>query len=202
MQNITFDLASLHVHGGAFFDYLGLRKRFFVDELKWDIPHNEKYEMDQYDNPLAHYSLVLRNGKVVGGARTMPTTSCWGKYTYMLRDAYDGKLEDIPSGVMPDDIDSPFVWECTRLVVSDDLTSQIERSNCLSLIVNGLVNVAAENGASQLMSLSPLPLMRALRQLGYSASRLGEPYDNPGDGRRYAVLQMPVIRPSDLLAAE
>lgn len=28
MKNITFDLSRLHLHGSAFFDYLGLRKRF------------------------------------------------------------------------------------------------------------------------------------------------------------------------------
>lgn len=202
MRNITFDLATLHEHGGAFFDYLSLRKKFFVDTLEWDIPHNDRYEMDQYDNPLAHYSLVLRNGRVVGGARTMPTTSHWGSHTYMLRDALEGKLEDIPAKVMPTRIESNGVWECTRLVVSDDLTSQVERSQCLSLIVDGLVEVAAKNGASQLVSLSPLPLMRALRQLGYAASRLGEPYQNDGDGRRYAVLQMPAVRASHMIAAE
>lgn len=202
MRNITFDLATLHEHGGAFFDYLALRKQFFVDTLKWDIPHNDRYEMDQYDNPLAYYSLVLRNGRVIGGARTMPTSSHWGKHTYMLRDALDGKLEDIPPEVMPSRIESKSVWECTRLVISDDLASHVERSHCLSLIVDGLVEVAARNGAHQLVSLSPLPLMRALRQLGYAASRLGEPYQNDGDGRRYAVLQMPAVRASHMIAAE
>ena len=78
MKIITFELSQLHLHGSAFFDYLGLRKRFFVDTLGWEIPHNNDVEMDQYDNPLAHYSLVLRNGEVIGGARAMPTTSSWG----------------------------------------------------------------------------------------------------------------------------
>jgi hypothetical protein len=33
MEQITFNLAQLHLHGTAFFDFLALRKRFFVDEL-------------------------------------------------------------------------------------------------------------------------------------------------------------------------
>ena len=78
MENITFDLSCLHRYGPAFYDYLRLRKHFFVDMLGWDIPHNDSVEMDQYDNPLAFYSLVLRDGQVIGGARTMPTTSSWG----------------------------------------------------------------------------------------------------------------------------
>ena len=202
MRNITFDLSNLHQHGPAFFDYLKLRKQFFVDTLKWDVPHNDDYEMDQYDNPTAWYSLVVRNGEVLGGARVMPTTSSWGEHTYMLRDAYQGKLGGIPDRAMPSEIATPQVWECTRLCMSDGLRSHVERSRCLSMIVNGLVDIAVDHGASELLTLSTISLMRALRQLGYPADRLGEPYRDPGDGRRYAVLKMPVAAPGHAIAAE
>lgn len=201
MENITFDFSDLHRYGPAFYDYLKLRKRFFVDGLGWDIPHDDKVEMDQYDNPLAHYSLVLRDGIVVGGARTMPTTSSWGSHSYMLRDALAGKLPDIPASVMPQDIRTPEVWECTRLVISDEVRSHAERSLCLSMIVDGLADVARAHGASQLLSLSPLTLVRALRSLGWKADRIGEPYCNAGDGRQYAVLAMPASK-GVALAAE
>ncbi len=202
MRNITFDLSSLHEHGPAFFDYLKLRKRFFVDQLAWDVPHNESYEMDQYDNPTAWYSLAVEEGRVLGGARVMPTTSVWGKHTYMLRDAYRGTLHSIPGGAMPADINTPLVWECTRLVISDELRSQTRRAECLSLIVNGLIDIAIDHGACELVTLSTISLMRALRQLGFPADRMGEPYRDPGDGRRYAVLRMPVDSPSHAIAAE
>lgn len=191
MENITFNLSKLHEHGTAFFDFLALRKHFFVDTLGWDIPHNDTVEMDQYDNPLAFYSLVLRDGQVIGGARAMPTTSSWGEYTYMLKDAVDGKLADIPHQVLENGVATPRVWECTRLVISDDVMGHADRSECLSLIVDGLARTATQNGASEMISLSPVTLMRALRQLGFAASRIGEPYSNPGDGRKYAVLSMP-----------
>ena len=101
MNNITFDLLGQHRHGTAFHEYLRLRKSFFVDALGWDIPHNHDVEMDQYDNPCAHYSLVLHRGKVVGGARAMATSATWGQHSYMLRDARHGKLDQIPVEVMP-----------------------------------------------------------------------------------------------------
>ncbi len=200
MKNITFDLSHLHLHGSAFFDYLGLRKRFFVDTLGWDIPHNDDVEMDQYDNPLAHYSLVVRDGEVIGGARAMPTTSSWGEHTYMLRDAAAGKLPDIPGRVMDTEIEDAKVWECTRLVISDDVAGHDDRSVCLSLIVDGLITVAARNGGQKLISLSPVTLMRALRQLGYSASRIGKTYWNAADGRKYAVLTMPALRSGEIIS--
>ncbi len=123
----------------------------------------------------------------------MPTTSSWGEYTYMLKDAIEGKLADIPDQVLDTKVETPRVWECTRLVISDDVMGHADRSQCLSLIVDGLAATATENGASEMISLSPVTLMRALRQLGYSASRIGEPYHNPGDGRKYAVLSMPTM---------
>lgn len=194
MENITFNFTQLHEHNDAFFDFLKLRKVFFVDTLGWDIPHDEHFEMDQYDNPKAFYSLVLRDGHVIGGARAMATTAKWGTHSYMLRDAVKGKLIDIPPSVLGRDIEDDDVWECTRLVMSDDVKTHAERSECLGLIVQGLVDMAADRGADQLMSLSPLALMRALRQLGFGAERIGEPYLNEGDGRRYAVLAMPTER--------
>lgn len=194
MEQITFNLAQLHLHGAAFYDFLGLRKRHFVDELGWDIPHDDTVEMDQYDNPTAFYSLVLRDGVVIGGARAMPTTAKWGTHSYMLRDALKGKLIDIPPSVMAANVQTDAMWECTRLVMSASVDTHADRSMCLGMIVQGLVDVAAEQGAANLMSLSPLALMRALRQLGFAAQRIGEPYLNEGDGRRYAVLSMPAER--------
>ena len=191
MNNVRFDFSTLHRHGTAFWEFLALRKQVFVDQLHWDIPHNAEVEMDQYDTPVAQYSLVLKDGHVVGGARAMPTTAVWGTHTYMLRDALSGKLPHIPPHVMSVEIASPQVWECTRLVVSDTLTTAAERSECLRLIVDGLVDITRQQGGTELICLSSLALMRALRQLGYDVTRLGDTYRNDEDGRQYAVLRMP-----------
>jgi N-acyl-L-homoserine lactone synthetase len=191
MHNICCNFSNFHRYGPAFYDFLALRKRVFVDQLGWDVPHDAAVEMDQYDTPLAQYSLVLRNGKVLGGARAMATTAAWGAHTYMLRDAYSGKLPHIPPHVMSVEIASPQVWECTRLVIADALTTAVERSECLRLIVDGLVEITQAQGGKELICLSSLALMRALRQLGYEVTRLGDTYRNDEDGRQYAVLRMP-----------
>lgn len=194
MENITFEMSGLHAFGSAYFDYLALRKRFFVDTLGWGIPHNAQFEMDQYDNPLARYSLVLRNGKVIAGARAMPTTAVWGAHTYMLRDAVSGKLSTIPSDVISEEITSSKVWECTRLVIADQITAMPDRIKCLELIVDGLIEMAEDSGAEQLISLSNLWLLRALRQLGYAADLIGKPYVNADDGHKYAVMSITTER--------
>jgi len=202
MHTITFDFLGQHRHGSAFHEYLRLRKSFFVDELSWDIPHNDDVEMDQYDNPCAHYSLVLRNGRVVGGARIMPTTSKWGHHTYMLRDALRGGIDSIPPDVMPSDFATKEVWECTRLVVSDRLQSPGDRAQCLLMVVEGLVDIANRYGGEELITLTRPALVRSLRQLGFAASRIGQSYRNEEDGREYAVLHMPAMTSAYRLAAE
>ena len=159
--------------------------------------------MDQYDNPNAFYSLVLRNGKVVGGARDDADDLGLGQAHLHAEGRPRRQAGGHSAGVAADnDVVSDRVWECTRLVISDDLCSQSERSDCLSMIVDGLVRTANMHGGSELMSLSPLGLQRALRQLGYHAWRVGEPYQNFGDGHSYAVLAMPAEPVMGLMAAE
>jgi N-acyl-L-homoserine lactone synthetase len=192
MKNITFKLSNVHLHGPAFFDYLSLRKQFFVDELHWQIPHDAEVEMDQYDNPMARYSLVLDDhGRVVAGARAMSTTAKWGDHTYMLKDAMTGKLGTIPSNLLSEIVDSPKVWECTRLVMAPEIKSMRGRLQCLDLIVGGLIDMATAEGAERMMSLSNLWVLRALKRLGYGAEFLGQPYENDDDGHKYAVIGIP-----------
>jgi acyl homoserine lactone synthase len=191
MENITFNFVDQHYHGGAFTEFLNLRKRFFVDALGWDIPHDEQFEMDQYDNPKASYSLAVMQGQIVGGVRVMPTTAKWGTHSYMLRDAFYGKLIDIPSNVLDEDILSPEIWEGTRIVISDQLTTHDERAECLTMIMDGMVDIVRKHGGKRIMALCPLAMMRALRKRGYDVGTVGEPHKNTGDGRRYAVLTMP-----------
>lgn len=195
MDSIIFNMAGMHRHGTAFYDFLRLRKSFFVDQLGWDIPHDDEVEMDQYDNPQAWYALVLNDeGEVVGGARTMSTAAKWGSHTYMLKDAVDGRLAKIPSTIMDGVKVGDRVWEVTRIVISDDLQTQSERSHCLSLISSGMAEIGLRHGATELICLSLVPLVRALRSLGFPVERRGSPYMCSDDGRQYAVLTMP-LRP-------
>lgn len=193
MRNICFDMASMHEHGNAFYEFLRIRKRLFVDTLNWDIPHNDVVEMDQYDNPLAHYSLVMRDGAVIGGARTTPVLAQWGPHTSMFQDAMNGLLPDIPADLLEGDFDAARSWECTRLSIADTVTSAADRTECLDLIVDGLARTASSRGATTLVSLSPPPLQRALRRLGHDVSRIGRIYRSDNDGRSYALLSMPAL---------
>jgi len=192
MENITFNLTQLHRHGTAFFEFLALRKQFFVDQLGWDIPHDDDVEMDQYDNPKAYYSLVVQDGKVIGGGRAMATTAQWGSHTYMLRDAVEGKIIGIPDTIVNAIEVTANVWECTRVVVSSEIKDPAQSAECLAMIVNGLAEQARSHGGTEMMALSRPSLLRALRKIGYNPRMIGKPYVNADDGRRYVAMSMPV----------
>lgn len=130
----------------------------------------------------------------------MPTTAAWGPNSYMLRDAFLGRIE-IPPSVVPEEIATESVWECTRLVLSDEISTQAERSYCLSLILGATVDLIRQRGGQELISLSPVHMARTLRQLGFPAERIGEPYSE-ADGRRYAMLRMPALQSAHSIAAE
>ena len=74
MHYITFDFLGQHRHGSAFHEYLRLRKGFFVDDLGWDIPHNDDVEMDQYDNPMC--PLLLGSAQWRGRRRRTGDVDC------------------------------------------------------------------------------------------------------------------------------
>ncbi len=195
MKNVIFDFSTMHQYGPAFFDFLRLRKQVFVDDLEWDVPHNMSAEMDQYDNPTAFYSLVIEHGRVIAGARVMPTTATWGENSYMLRDAALGKLPDIPNNLPVGDLVDPEIWEVTRLAVSNEIASKEKRAFCVSAMMDGMIQIAATRGGRKLISLSPVLMRRTLRTLGYFAEQVGDAYFSPEDGRKYAVLSLSVEQP-------
>ncbi len=104
--------------------YYRLRKEIFIDDLEWDLPHYNGLEIDQYDQETAEYVVALKDGECVGGCRMHPTTSRFKRegqtYTYMLRDAVDGKLKDFPTNVTFYSPVEPKIWELTRVISNKD----------------------------------------------------------------------------------
>ena len=79
-------------------------------------------------------------------------------------------------------------------MISDQLATQKERSECLGLVLDGVVEQATAQGATEIIALCPPVFARTLRQLGYPAKIIGEPYVNLHDERRYVAMAMPAVR--------
>ena len=116
----TMSFASMHRYGELYVNYMQTRKKVFIDELGWNLPHADGMEFDQYDNPLCRMVVVHEYGEVLAGIRLSPTTAQVGLHSYMLRDAQLGLLDGLPSDVLffeaPVD---PMVWEATRVFITD-----------------------------------------------------------------------------------
>lgn len=112
-------------HGDPRYDavleqYFRLRKKVFVDDLKWELNHPGGLEIDQYDRDDAEYVLAMRSGECVGGCRMASTTTEFefeGRpHSYMLRDAALGRLDGFPVTATHYAPVNPDVWELTRVI--------------------------------------------------------------------------------------
>ena len=85
------------------------------------------------------------------------------------------------------------VWESTRLITADSVNNHADRGRVLSLVMQGVSDIARAHGAVELIAIAPVLLVRAMRQLGWPVNRASEPYYGKEDGRCYAVLSMPIM---------
>lgn len=89
-----------------------LRARVFRDRLGWDVPVISGQERDAYDDCSPLYLLATdeTQTEVHACMRFLPTTG-----PTLLYDVFH---ETLPEAV---DFESPFIWECTRFCVDEDL---------------------------------------------------------------------------------
>jgi hypothetical protein len=80
------------------------RKAVFVDLLQWDLPvHDGRYEIDQFDDPHAHYIILSQeDGNHLGSARLLPTSR-----PHILGSLYPQLCAEAPPS-------GPDIFEITR----------------------------------------------------------------------------------------
>lgn len=80
---------------------LRLRKAVFIDRMYWPLYQYDTIEFEQYDTFNAVYLIAHDGAQVLGGARLIRTDQVIAtgkiKYSYMIRDAYNGHLPRIPA---------------------------------------------------------------------------------------------------------
>lgn len=170
--------------------FLALRKQKLVDELGWGLDHDGTFEQDQYDRPGAVYSVVTQGHRIIAGARAASCGGSDGYWSYMLKDARDGKIQGIPGGLLSEYPETDRTWECTRFVMDETLADPAQRSIETKLVVAGLCQAAHSFGASEMMSLSPRSLGLLLRRFGYTVRREPVRYICDDDGREYRTFLM------------
>jgi acyl homoserine lactone synthase len=129
IHTTTLSFENLHTHGDLFANVFRARKESFISLKQWRLPEALGMEYDQYDTPASRWVVVHDEfNRVITGNRLTPTTARCGMYTYMIRDAQRGLLDDLPTELLFDEAPvDEHIWESSRLFVSHDVPARIRR---------------------------------------------------------------------------
>jgi len=179
-----------HRHGELFGDLLKARKKVFIDMKGWSLPHTDEMEFDQYDTPQSRSVVIHEFGQVLGGVRLLPTTARCGCYSYMIRDAQLGLIDDIPQHLLYERAPvAPHIWEATRLFVSQNIPTE-QRLALQTRLMLEMANAARIEGASHVIGIVPTIFQRWLSRIGIGALPLGPKLDINGDKTQAAVMHV------------
>ncbi len=144
------------------------RHKIFIERLGWQLPVKDGLERDQFDRPDTIY-VVARNetGSICGCARLLPTIK-----PYLLGEVFPQLMNGLP---VPS---SHEIWELSRFAaadVSDSTISPQGASQQSQNLLAAAVATAAAQGATRLITVSPLGVERLLHRMGVHAHRAGPP---------------------------
>jgi N-acyl-L-homoserine lactone synthetase len=180
IRSPALSFANMHEYGDLLIRYLHARKSVFIDRLNWRVSEADNMEFDQYDTPFCRWVILHEFGEVIGGVRLMPTTARCGIYSYMLRDAQLGILEDLPSDVLffraPVDA---TVWEASRFFIVDSVPAA-RRTAVQHVLFRRMRETAAGNGARFLLGIVPAVWARWARRLDATAIPIGAKFSIDG----------------------
>ncbi|RKF14238.1 N-acyl-L-homoserine lactone synthetase [Roseovarius spongiae] len=196
IQATTLSFGNMHHYGSLYARYLNARREVFIDAKGWDLPETEGMEFDQYDTPQSRWVVVHEYGRVLAGMRLTPTTAKCGQYSYMLRDAQRGLLEDIPRDILF--FKAPVrqdIWEATRLFVSASVSSK-RRLIVQTILLEHMAASARELGARAIIGIVPAVFSRWMKRIGMNATPVGAPMTIDGD--RIQAALMNVVNPKEV----
>lgn len=161
-------------------EFQRLRKRIFVEDMGWEIPHDDDLETEEYDCAQSVYLIAhdTKFGGVLGGARLLRTThvSIESATSYMIRDAYLGRLAGIPGTICENEPpQNENIWELTRII-------SFGQTNLGPKILQAANDFLASQGADECLFLGSPAFMRMARSMGFQAKALGPIHSNE-DGR-------------------
>lgn len=180
IRSPVLSFRNMHEFGDLLIRYLEARKSVFIDRLNWCVSEKDGMEFDQYDTPWCRWVILHEFGEVIGGVRLMPTTARCGIYSYMLRDAQLGILDDLPTDVLflPAPV-SPTVWEASRFFIVETVPAA-RRMAVQQLLFRRMRESAAEHGARILLGIVPSVWSRWARRIDATATPIGAKFSIDG----------------------
>lgn len=176
----TLTFANLHEHGALFANFLRVRKETFIDKMGWDLPQNLEMEFDQYDTPMSRYIIVHRGEVPIAGMRLIPTTAKVMVYSYMLKDAQEGRLDGLPPMLTDPAPVRQDTWEASRVLIRNDPTNaKTSRARVRSIMLCEMLHAARDEGVEKIICILPgwWPMMA---RMGCSVRSIGPMMDLDG----------------------
>ena len=145
------------------------RKRVFVDLLKWDVPHDERFERDEFDDDDAVYLVVLHpdSGKHLASTRLLRTDK-----------------RHILGGIFPQLCDGPLpcggdVRELTRFCLAPAI-GRSARHQARNRLVRGLIEYALMTSIRAYTGVAEIAWLSQILAAGWAVRPLGLPKDVSG----------------------
>ena len=156
MYGTTLSFANMHNHGALFANILDARRAAYQSGHNWNLPETMGIEFDHYDTPVSRW-LSVHDGTdtLLAGARLTPTTAQSGIYSYLMRDAQNGLLDEMPSDLLYQE--APIedgIWEITRGFFARSITQTVG-PDVLEMLVSQATSAARDEGIRKVLALLP-----------------------------------------------
>lgn len=139
------------------------RKRVFVDAYKWDVPHHDGLEIDQFDNERAVYLA----GKAANGTHLASVRLLESDGDHILGTIFPFLCDgEVPRG--------PQVREITRSIASPRV-STAERRFARNLVAKALIEYALENDITTYTAVCDIGYLSRVLAAGWRCDPLGMP---------------------------
>ncbi len=140
------------------------RKAIFVDLLKWDIPHDERFERDEYDDEFAEYLIVndRDSGEHYASLRMLRTDR-----PHMLETLFAGLCDgEVPRG--------RDIREISRMCLSSRHRGP-ERMRFRNLLASAMTEYALLTGIRAYTAVMEMGRMSRVLAAGWRCEPLGMP---------------------------
>ena len=180
MQGTTLSFRNIHNHGELFEKIMKARKPAQLPD-DWDVTATGNQEFDQYDTPQSRWLAVHDDqGDVLASVRLTPTTAQSGIYSYLMKDAQQGLLDEVPTDLLfePAPVASE-IWEMTRVYVQRGLV-QPKRDQVRKNIVRQLIKTTQTEDIRQLVALLPISWKRWAEASKFEMTAAGRVWNTRG----------------------
>lgn len=194
MQGTTLSFSNIHHHGDLFANILKVRRPAPAAQ-SWDLPQPQSTDYDQYDTPQSRWLAVQdEDGSVLASLRLTPTTAQSGVYSYMVRDAQNGLLDNLPSDLL--DGQAPVdktTWEVSRGFIAGNLPFQ-RRQSVRDGLLRQLLKTCQEENISDMLALLPASWQKWARKSGLEMRGAGRVFAL--NGTKYQTMWLNCVQPA------